>query len=62
MRLVQALVANFSTAGAADPVARARILEHKDKKGRTLLLVAAAKNHYQILQQVGNRRRRGRAG
>ncbi len=35
-----------------DAAARARVLEHRDKHGRTLLLVAAAKNHFQIMQQV----------
>ena len=55
LRCVQALVANFGSTASADPAARARVLEHTDKNGRTPLLVAASKNHYQILQQVGVR-------
>jgi hypothetical protein len=36
-----------------DPELRRRVLEHQDKNGRTLLLLAAARNHYQIAQQAG---------
>ncbi|KAG2488362.1 hypothetical protein HYH03_013052 [Edaphochlamys debaryana] len=48
----QSLVKDFGAVGQGDPAARQRILEHKDKAGRTPLLLAAAKNHYQILQQL----------
>ncbi|KXZ41310.1 hypothetical protein GPECTOR_563g588 [Gonium pectorale] len=47
----QALVRDFG-AGLDDPDARARVLEYKDSKGRTPLLLAAAKNHYQIMQEL----------
>ncbi|GFR43157.1 hypothetical protein Agub_g4203 [Astrephomene gubernaculifera] len=48
----QTLVSEHRTADMDNPAARAHVLEHRDKYGRTPLLVAAAKNHYQILQQL----------
>ncbi|GLC38078.1 hypothetical protein PLESTF_000313000 [Pleodorina starrii] len=47
----QNLVAELDTAGASKE-ARDAVLEYKDKSGRTPLLVAASKNHYQVLQQL----------
>lgn len=35
-----------------DPDLRRRVLEYQDKNGRTPLLLAAARNHYQIAQQL----------
>ncbi|KAG2437584.1 hypothetical protein HYH02_011224 [Chlamydomonas schloesseri] len=48
----QALVADFGAAGLSDPAARSRVLEHRDRSGRTPLLVCAAKNHTQLLQAL----------
>lgn len=48
----QALMNDLERHRPGDAAARARVLEHRDKHGRTLLLVAAAKNHFQIMQQV----------
>nr|BCL66252.1 hypothetical protein [Volvox reticuliferus] len=49
----QALIAKLTVSGASNtPAARAAVLEYKDKNGRTPLLVAAAKNHFQILLQL----------
>ncbi|GIL65200.1 hypothetical protein Vafri_18994 [Volvox africanus] len=49
---LQALLSNLSPSAGAinNPAARTAVLEYQDKNGRTPLLVAAAKNHYQILQ------------
>nr|BCL66189.1 hypothetical protein [Volvox reticuliferus] len=49
---LQALLSNLNLSGANNSAARTAVLEYHDKDGRTPLLVAAAKNHYQILQQL----------
>ncbi|GLI66698.1 hypothetical protein VaNZ11_010634 [Volvox africanus] len=50
---LQALLSNLNPSGSInDPALRTAVLEYKDKNGRTPLLVAAAKNHYQVLQQL----------